>query len=450
MITWSRLLIDDHCSSWSIVQLLGWLNHSRVAWLKTKRAWRFHLRGQPVLLPDAGAGTYLAEQEELSDVACLLAEPRRWLPEAGLRYCPACIGYGMHYAHQQDHRFRNCIIHGLPLREHCRSCGNALETKGVSCNGYVCRRCGESLLHLNVPRLRESSQIESVTAALDELERWQSAADQLNTGCQRPGTGRAIPLWGGLSLSSAGAYWRAIALNPNPRVADALEPAPVSFRTVPTVARLNPIQPSLNSLSAEDTVHRYRLLFMHVSRHHRRRHLRGHGTCARYAIAAMGGVGHRIASDIYIQPDMCCLGQAYALWKVQWERELRRMEVRMERLITSDEHTDTPLGLPSLGAAQLSFVSSFQHWVDALAEIQSAYTGSDQLAMLDGVTEAPHWALLQKGTELTCPIHFRHPALTTLGHCDRGEVRRRARTRIDEILTSIGHARSAPRKGLEQ
>lgn len=129
MISWSRLLIDDHCSSWSIVQLLGWLNRSRVTWLKTKRAWRFHLRGQAVLLPDAqavllpdadadadaGAGTHLAEQEELSDVAHLLAEPRRWLGEDELRYCPVCVGYGMHYAYQQDDRFRNCIIHGIPF-----------------------------------------------------------------------------------------------------------------------------------------------------------------------------------------------------------------------------------------------------------------------------------------------------------------------------------------------
>ncbi|WP_219928241.1 hypothetical protein, partial [Stenotrophomonas sp. HMWF003] len=275
MITWSRLLIDDHCSSWSIIQLLGWLNHSRVPWLKTKRAWRYQLRGQAVLLPDAGAGTHLAVQEGLSDVARLLAEPRRWLPEDALRYCPVCVGYGMHYAHQQDYRFRNCIIHGLPLQLQCPSCGNALDTKGVSCNAYACLQCGQSLLDASTPILCAESKGNLATVALNELEAWQRAADQLGAGYQTPSTGYAHPLWGSLSLGEkAGWYWRAIEVSPNPMVAAALEPAPSTFHFFPSAPKLISLWDDRAAWSAEHTLPAYQLMFRAVSRYLRRSHLR--------------------------------------------------------------------------------------------------------------------------------------------------------------------------------
>lgn len=447
MITWSSLLIDDHCSSWSIVQLLGWLNHSRVAWLKTKRAWRFHLRGQAVLLPDAGADGNLPEHEELSGVARLLAEPRRRLPEAELRYCPACIGYGMHYAYQQDHRFRNCILHGLPLQERCPSCSNALETKGMSCNAYMCLQCGQSLLDASTPRLSTAGQADSAAAALDELEAWQWAADQLGTGYQTPCTGYAHPLWGNLSLGKkTGWYWRAIEVNPNPMVAAALEPAPSTFHFFPSAPKLISLWDHRTLWSAEFTAPAYQLMFRAVSRHLRRRHLRGHGACAGYALAAMGGLGGRIPREVYIHPDMCCMGQGYALWRLQWDREFKRMDSWLDRRHADD--SEKQIGLPSLPAAQLCLVSSFQHWVYALAEIQNAYAGSDQRAILDGVTDTPHWALLQPGAAYSCPMHFRHPDLGALGRCDRGGVRRREHARVLSSLQEIGRQRQAFRAPL--
>ncbi len=445
MIAWSRLLIDDYCSSWSIVQILGWLNHSRVAWLKTKRAWRFHLTDQSVLLPDTGTATCLAKQEELREVARMLADPRRWLPEDELRYCPVCIGFGMHYGHQQDRIFRNCFIHGRPLQERCPICGNALETKGVSCNGFVCLRCGKSLLPLPAPVLRDSRQIDSVVIALDELEGWQSHTEQLSAGYQQPGTGRAFPLWGSRSPNDRAAWnWRALDLNPNSRIAAAMEPAPVGFQLVPNVARVTRLLEAEFQRSADNTLQPYELLFRCVARHLRRSYLRGHGACWKYATAAMGGLGHGRSKQIYIQPDMCCLGQAYTLWRLQWSREFERMERWLAR--ASEASTGSDFGLASLHAAQLCLISSFQHWVRALAEIQEAFCGSDQRAILDGVTDRPHWALLQREASYSCPIHFRHPSLRTLGRCDQGSVRRREHERVVSRLREIRSFRG-PREG---
>lgn len=454
MISWSRLLIDDHCSSWSIVQLLGWLNRSRVTWLKTKRAWRFHLRGQAVLLPDAqavllpdadadaDAGTHLAEQEELSDVAHLLAEPRRWLGEDELRYCPVCVGYGMHYAYQQDDRFRNCIIHGIPLQLQCPNCGTSLDTKGVSCSGYACIECGQSLLDARTSMLRGECQGKLAASALNELEAWQGAVDQLGSGYQTPRTGYAHPLWGDLSTrEETGWYWRAIEVNPNSLVAAALEPAPSTFHFYPSLPKLISLCDQRAGRSEEHTLPAYQRMFRAVSRHLRRSHLRGHGACARYALTAMGGLRGRIPREICIHPEMCCLGQGYALWRLQWDREFKRMDAWFDRHRADDWEEQT--GLPSLPAAQLSLASSFQHWVYALAEIQNAYADLDQRAILDGVTDTPHWALLQPGASYSCPMHFRHPDLGTLGRCDRGGVRRREHERVLSTLQEIGRQRQA-------
>lgn len=451
MISWSRLLIDDHCSSWSIVQLLGWLNRSRVAWLKTRRAWRVQLRSGAVLLPDTGAGPYAAEQEELAEVVRAISEPRRWLPEAELRYCPACIGYGMHYGHQQDRRFRNCIIHGLPLQHRCRNCNSALDTKGVSCNGFVCLQCDESLLDGSAPlpcAEHKSVSVASALEALDALESWQSFAKQLRTGYQTPDTGHASPLWEDLSSSvQAGWYWRALELRPNAMVAAALESASGNFRYWPTASKLISLRDHPMAWSADHTLPGYRLMFRAVSRHLRRRYLRGHGGCYRYALASMGGLGGRPPREIYIHPDMCCLGQGYALWLLQWDREFKQMASWLERLHARD--SEKHLGLPSLPAAQLSFASSFQYWVYAMAKVQGAYAGSDQRAILEGVTETPHWALLQPGAAYSCPIHFRCPDLGSLGRCDRGGVRRREHARVLSSLRDIGEQRQALRARLQ-
>lgn len=420
MITWSGLLIDRYCSSWSIVQMLGWLNHSRVTWLQTKRAWRFYTRRHAVLLPAGEAGMPLPEQQELSEVARLLSEPRRWLPEAGLRFCPQCLGFGMHYAYQQDYRFINCIVHGCALEEQCPGCGSPLDTRGVNCNGFVCFRCSGSLLAANFPVLRDEREISSVVTALGELEDWQAVAARLSIGYQEPSTGRAFPIWGVPSLNDKnGWYWRVLDLNPSPRVAAAIETAPISFHFIPNTSATISLE-SAAKQSADKALQPYKDLFVAVARHIRRSYLRGHRACWMCATAAMGRLGNGMNKQTYILPSMCCLGQAYALWCRQWDHEFGRTELWIERALNASTASD--YRLPSLHAAQLGLISSFQHWTESLAVIQEAYRGSNHRAILDGVTGPPHWALLQKGAARSCPIHFRHPDLRTLGQCDRGRV----------------------------
>lgn len=95
------------------------------------------------------------------------------------------------------------------------------------------------------------------------------------------------------------------------------------------------------------------------------------------------------------------------------------------------------------GAAQLNLVSSFEHWVDALAQIQYAFVEQHRRVLLDGVSEMPHWALLQRGALYSCPIHFRHPDLRSLGRCDRGQVKRREQEKIFAMRNKIEQSRQA-------
>ncbi len=440
MIGWNALLVDEHCSSWTVVQLLEWLNHSPVSWLRTKRAWRFHMANEAVLLPDSHVSGASAGQEEIRQITEVLSQKRRWLPANALRYCPVCIRAGLHYRYQQDRRFRLCIVHLKRLREGCPDCGSAIDTKGTQIHGYVCSRCKKSLLVRDAPELRTLDQIERDTAIYDDLERWQWEAEMLHVGYQRAGTGYAFDLWYGLSLNSqSGLYWRALALAPNQRVAAALEPTPISFHIFPASSLSAPIQPYENEGVASDGLQPYMRLMNAVSRHLRRTHLRGHGACCRYAIGAMGGLRRRATGEVSIDPRLCCLGQAYALWRLQWNGEFQRMAGTLTLRHAGVDSND--FRLPNLGAAQLSLISSFQHWVDAIAQIQDAFGELNRRVLLDGVSEMPHWALLQERALYSCPIHFRHPDLRSLGRCDRGQVKRREQEEIFSIRNKIERSR---------
>jgi len=442
MIAWNAILLDEHCSSWTVVQLLEWLNHSPMSWLRTKRAWRFHLADGEVLFPDGHVRGSSADQVQIKEITEVLCQKRRWLPFCALRYCPACIRGGRHYRYQQDHRFRFCIVHLKRLREGCPVCGNDIDTKGVRIHGYVCSRCKQSLLFSDNPELRASNKMEVEAAVHDDLERWQWEAEMLHVGYQRAGTGHAFDLWHGLSLNShSGVYWRALSLAPNQRVAAALEPAPISFRTFPTSPLSAPAQPRWSEGGAvNDALDPYRSLLKAVSRHLRRTHLRGHGACCRYAIGAMGGLRRKASPEVSIAPGLCCLGQAYALWRLQWNSELQQMSIFLAH--SSDGADSNAFRLPNLGAAQLSLVSSFQHWVDVLAQIQGAFTEQRERVLLNGVFDTPHWALLQEGALYSCPMHFRHPNLSLLGRCDRGQVRRREHERLFAMRNQIERARA--------
>lgn len=371
----------------------------------------------------ARVGDSGADQSELIQVSDLLSDKHRWLNSEDLRYCPACIRCGMHYRYQQDYRFRSCIVHLKRLRTGCPTCGGSLDTKGQSSQGFVCARCDAIMLGADTFEPRAPARTAWDTFILDELESWQREAEELNKGYQRPGTDNAVDLWSGLSKNAhAGLYWHALRLNPNLRVGAALVPASRSFRLLPTSSLSRPLNCCMGHSMAEQVVRPYIMLLRDVSRHLRRTVLRGHGFCARYAAVTIGGLGRGLNPEVRIQPDLCCLGQGYALWQLQWKRSLKEMPEYL-RLGQPGER-DAEIRLPGLGAAQLNFVSSFEHWVEAMAVIREEFSGTGKLARIDGVGAHPHWALMQPGAFYTCPIHFRHPDLRALSHCDHGAVLR--------------------------
>ena len=146
-----------------------------------------------------------------------------------------------------------------------------------------------------------------------------------------------------------------------------------------------------------------------------------------------------------MHPDLCCLGQAYALWRLQWNRELKWMMqyVMGQSLLPASAE----IRLPNLAAAQLSLVSSFQQWVYALAVIQEAYQGAGAWMVIDGVGGRPYWALLQEDASFSCPIHFRHPALSLLGRCDHGRILRQEHQRRHAAMRDFERWRQAKRQG---
>lgn len=440
MISWSPEFIDGHCSSWSIVQMLEWLNSCSTTWLTSRRGWRFHLEKEAALLPDSRVDHSLVDQVEIREVARLLSQKHRWLPFASLRYCPVCISCGMHYGYQQDEQFRHCIVHITPLQTGCPTCGGDIDTKGRQCHGFVCTGCNCPIIRSAVPELRSPIRRRWDTFILDELTAWELDAERLHSGYQRPDTGQTIDLWGGLAeKGNAGLYWRALIANPNSRASAALAPPPTTFRLFPAVPLSNPIQCNSDYVAAEVILEPYELLLKAVSRHLRRTHLRGHGACCRYAITAVGRLGRGVSPEVDVHPHLCCLGQAYALWRLQWSHELKAMLEHLARGYI--ETRCNAVRLPSLGAAQLSLVSSFQQWVDILAQLQQAFRGSAETAILGGVGTRPYWALLQDGARYSCPIHFRHADLRAAGCCDRGETRRREIARRRAAVRSLGLGR---------
>lgn len=186
---------------------------------------------------------------------------------------------------------------------------------------------------------------------------------------------------------------------------------------------------------AEHVVRPYIMLLRAVSRHLRRTVLRGHGNCSEYASMAIGELGRGLTPEVCVNPNLCCLGQGYAIWHLQWDRSLKDMAEYLYRGDPVDG--DAEIRLPSLHAAQLNFVSSFEHWVEAMAEIREEFSGTRKMAIIDGVGARPHWALMQRDVFYTCPIHFRHPNLRELGHCDHGAIKRQEIERRRALMHRI-------------
>lgn len=102
---------------------------------------------------------------------------------------------------------------------------------------------------------------------------------------------------------------------------DALVPAPISFRHVPTT-------PLLLALPADDpaaAIKPYQDLLRFVAGHIRRVYLRGHSGCRIHAMTPVRGGRVRMqrTTPVTIRPHLCCVGRAYAIWLLQSREELR-------------------------------------------------------------------------------------------------------------------------------
>jgi len=431
MIAWSRLLIDDHCSSWTIVQLLEWFNVSDIQWSRLSQSWRFNLGETAVFLSEQILTVQAPDDlcACILDVNSALGERCRWLEDEPLRYCPTCIQSGMHYRYQQDKRFRHCILHRRKLKTGCPRCGIALDTKGREVHGFVCKSCGASPLRREIPGAIETPRRQSEARVLDELEKWEAAANAATYGYQKAGTGEGSPFIDAQGRSTdASLYWYALVRIPSKRIEAALSQRPHSFKLFPTT-HLSPLPHHLHDPEQPDPIDPYRKLLRCIARRLRRTHLKGHAACRIHATRSVGISDRRIHRVVKLQPHLCCLAQAYAVWLMQRRIELREIEDHLFQGFYLS-HT-APMLCPSLREAALSYLSSFEEWVQTLAQLQSSVRRSNKNAVhCDGISNLPHWSLFQRGASRSCPVHLRIDGLRNLGRCDKGRVLRDERDMI--------------------
>jgi hypothetical protein len=437
VISWSRSLIDAYCSSWTIIQTLEWLNNVDARWMTGGRVWRLSLaRGTVRFSEEEPSGDRPPdESEQLLDVHCALGEGCRWLRDEVLRYCPACIKIGRHYQYQQDDRFVRCILHRVPLKTGCPGCGAALDTKGSQVHSFACGSCGKALLNCAVPGVMSARQGALHARALDHVHRWLKAANDLLVGCQGACSGSTAICWDGdRADSNAGAYWYALIQLPDSIVQDALAPIAASFKQFP----MTPLVLPLPMDDHRAAIGPYRYLLRCIARQIRRTYLRGHSGCRIHAMRSLGvGPPRRDSwAPVTLKPHLCCVAQAYAVWLLQRRAELEDIVQCMK--INEFSHSVTPVLLPSLSAAALSYVSSFEAWVANLARLRSLVARTNRQPMLcDPFSYAPHWALHQPGTNWSCPTHLRFVGRKDRDLCDKGRVR----MEDFELLMALGRHR---------
>lgn len=438
MIAWSRQLIDDHCSSWTIIQTLEWFNVIDIQWIRLKQSWKLSSVKAPALLSERTTANEAADvRAHIMDVNVALGESRRWLRDEPLRYCPACVQSGMHYRYQQDRKFRRCILHQRNLKTGCPRCGAAMDTRGSGMHGFICNSCGGTLLRNSVPGPMGASRKPSKARLLDELDRCETVATASTCEYQRAATGSSPPLWHGQGRDTdATLFWHALAHRPNARIQSALEPLPTSFRTFPTSSLSAPLLAQPHHQQQADAIQPYRDLLRCVSRRLRRTYLRGHAACRVHATRSVGSSSNRIQRPVTLKPHLCCVAQAYALWLLQRRIELHQIDGQLERGLYAPGKL--PIRLPDLKSTALSYVSSFEAWVQTLARLQRLVRRSDRQSLLyDGVSTSPHWALLQPGATRSCPVHLRIDWLGDVGQCDKGRVLQDER----EMVAAMGARR---------
>lgn len=438
MIAWSPELIDEHCSSWTIIQTLGWFNVIDVQWTKFNQSWKLTLGDASILLSEQSLPTEEADHTRgrILGINAALRQRRRWLRDESLRYCPICIQSGMHYRYQQDLRFRRCILHRRNLKTGCPCCGVALDTRGTAVLGFICKACGETLLKCSIPGTTQTPRKRSETCLLDELDRWLTAADESTKDCQAVCSERAPPLWLVRGrYTDASRYWHALTLHPNARIKSALVPFPASFKRFPTAALSAPLSRHLKDQKELDPIQPYRDLLKCVARRLRRSYLRGHAACRIHATRSLDISTSRIQRPVSLKPHLCCIAQAYAIWLFQRRIELEQTNAQLLHVILGHK---IEVRLPSLRDAALSYISSFEAWVQSLARLQSLVHRSNRSSFLyDCSSTPPHWALFQDGASRSCPVHLRADCLRDLGRCDKGRVLRDER----DMVIAMGRRR---------
>lgn len=426
MIAWDRALVDDHCSSWAIIQMLEWLNLTNARWMVSDQSWKITLRGTHFNLSDHSTprrpGSLVSNHPQIQGLVTLFGEKHRSVAGGQLRYCPVCITAGLHYRYQQDHRFRKCILHLRVLKSGCLGCGYPTKMRSDDMHGFKCSRCGETLLRKGLPGRVLTPIARADSKLLDELYRWESAARTCSKDFQRAATHAPLPAWDGPSPGTdESLHWYAFSTRPSSRIVSALMPLPVTHRLFPPTPLLEPVRAPLEDPERSRMLQSYHELLRCVARRLRRHYLRHHTQCRRTAMRSVGTGGRGLQPIVSIRPPLCALGQGYALWLLQRRIELRRIE---RQLVTGTPlATIRPLRLPSLSAAALSYVSCFEEWVHYLT-ISHRWTVRPDLRVwqYDGIGEDPHWPLCQDGPSHSCPVHFRISNLRDQAHCDHGVV----------------------------
>lgn len=89
MIAWDRALVDDHCSSWAIIQMLEWLNLTNARWMVSDQSWKITLRGIHFNLSDHSKprrpGSLVSNHPQIQGLATLFGEKHRSVAGGQLR-----------------------------------------------------------------------------------------------------------------------------------------------------------------------------------------------------------------------------------------------------------------------------------------------------------------------------------------------------------------------------
>lgn len=198
MYAWSPALAFPYETTWSILQKLTLLNHTKqLPLLRTVSAthivvqsyysssWRslgfantewiaVGVRHRAGLPPISNAGMELQGELLRHGGQVYLGSLAKRLVTRILRVCPECIALGFHCIAHQIEGLRRCPIHNIDLVSSCPSCGSSLQMfePCARFSAFRCPKCKKSLMNDAVPRPASEEVRAQVMTHIEPLISW--------------------------------------------------------------------------------------------------------------------------------------------------------------------------------------------------------------------------------------------------------------------------------------